>query len=151
MWWFDYEEKPSYTFTLRVNDIDDDTDSITLTIHLEDVDEKPARAPASRGLSGVEQQSITVNWSPVTMLAERASPRTTLDQITGYVVDYTPEGGDHPGGPGDRRRHNHPGPDGPTPQHPLHRPGESRQRTRQWETLPLRGDQNPPQPQAGPG
>ena len=49
VWWFDYEEKPSYTFTLRVNDIDDDTDSITLTIHLEDVDEKPPRGPASRG------------------------------------------------------------------------------------------------------
>ena len=27
------------------------------------------------------------------MLAEQASPRTTLDQITGYVVEYTPEGG----------------------------------------------------------
>ena len=90
--WLDHEKQDSYTFTLRVNDVDDDTDSITLTIQLEDIDETPAR-PGRPALSGVGQQSITVNWSQVTRLAGKATPRTELDQITGYVVEYTPEGG----------------------------------------------------------
>ena len=90
--WFDYEEQSSYTFTLRVNDIDDDTDSVTLTIQLEDVDETPA-SPGQPGLANIGQQSITVNWSKVTKLVGQATPRTELDRITGYIVEYTPEGG----------------------------------------------------------
>ena len=148
--WFDHEEQSSYTFTLRVKDVDDDTDSVTLTIELKDVDETPAR-PGRPELSNIGQQSIRVNWSKVTKLVGQATPRTDLDLITGYIVEYTPRRRNHPAGPPERRRHNHPGPDGPHPQHPLHRPGESRQRTRPRETLPLRGDQDPPQPQADPG
>ena len=91
---FDYEEdERSYTFTLRVKDVDGDTDSITLTIELEDVDETPAR-PSQPRFTSVEQQSITVDWPQVTKLTGSATPITELDQITGYVVEYTPEGGD---------------------------------------------------------
>ena len=92
VWWFDHEEQSSYTFTLRVNDVDDDTDSVTLTIELKDVDETPAR-PGRPGLSNIGQQSIKVNWSKVTKLVGQATPRTDLDLITGYIVEYTPEGG----------------------------------------------------------
>ena len=133
--WFDYEEKSSYTFTLRVKDVDDDTDSVTLTIHLEDVDETPAR-PSRPGLANIGQQSITVNWSQVTKLVgqQRQGPRGT--KSPDMSSSTLPKEG-HPAGRGDRRRHNHPGPDRSHPQHPLHRPGESRQRTRQRGKLPL--------------
>ena len=92
--------RSSYTFTLRVKDIDDDTDSIKLTINLEDVEETPAR-PSRPRLANIGQQSITVNWSKVTELVgsgDDQGPRD-LDQITGYIVEYTPEGGDTPGDP----------------------------------------------------
>ena len=42
----------------------------------------------------MEQQSITADWPQVTKLTGSAIPKTPLDQIRGYVVEYTPEGGE---------------------------------------------------------
>ena len=89
--WFDHEEQSTYTFTLRVKDIDGDTDSLTVNVEIEDVDETPA-SPAPPILSGVEQQAITISWTAPATLTHGAQFRTALDTITGYRVEYTPDG-----------------------------------------------------------
>ena len=88
--WLDHEVKSTYTFTLRVKDVDGDTDAIRITVQVEDVDERPAQ-PDLPTLSEVRQQSITVGWNQVIHLLENAIPRTGLDQITGYEIEYAQE------------------------------------------------------------
>ena len=88
--WLDFEEKPTYSFTLKVADIEEDDDSVVITVTLEDVDEKPS-PPGRPQISDNGQQSLRVSWNAVT-LANGATPKTTLDQITGYTIEYTPEG-----------------------------------------------------------
>ena len=90
--WLDYEEQQSYTFRLVVRDVDSDIDTMTVTVNLEDVDERPA-GPSAPTLSNERQQAITVAWQEVTTLQDNATPRTDLDQISGYEVEYTPQGG----------------------------------------------------------
>ena len=89
--WFDYEEKDSYTLTLKVYDVDQDKDSVEITVNIEDVDETPA-SPDRPELSGEEQQAITVTWTAPTTLTHGAGINTTLDEITGYRVEYQPDG-----------------------------------------------------------
>ena len=91
--WFDHEKKNSYDFTLRVKDVDGDTDTFAITVRVEDVDERPAK-PDQPAPSGVGQQSITIGWNQVTKLVENATPRTETDQITGYVIEYAQAGED---------------------------------------------------------
>ena len=89
--WFDHEAKSAYVFTPRVRDIDTDEVTVRVTINLEDVDETPA--PPTNVQTQNADQGLRVTWDTVSALANGATPRTTLDRITGYEVERQPQGG----------------------------------------------------------
>ena len=90
--WLDYEVKPTYSFILKVEDVDTDEDSIEVTVQLDDVDETPA-APRAPMVSNIQQQAFQISWEAVTTLAHGATPKTARDQVTHYLVEYYPDGG----------------------------------------------------------
>ena len=61
---YNYEVKPAYTVTLKADDGNGGTDTVTVNITLTDVNEPPGTpaAPSVSGTSGSDT-SLTINWS----------------------------------------------------------------------------------------
>ncbi len=62
---YSYETQTSYSVTVKADDSNGGTDTIAVTIDLNDLDEKPLK-PAAPGVSSVSERwtRLTVSWSP---------------------------------------------------------------------------------------
>ena len=78
---YDYEAQSVYTFTLRVEDGNGGTDTLAVTVNLNDVDEPPA-APAAPAVSPVADSttSLSVTWT--------APDNTGKPDIESYDLQY---------------------------------------------------------------
>ena len=77
---WDFEAKPRYEVTVRVEDGQGGSNTIAVTIHLTDLQEPP-EDPAAPSVSAASSTSLTVTWS---------EPANTGPDISDYDVQYRP-------------------------------------------------------------
>ena len=83
------ETKSSYDVTVKVEDSSGSTDTIDVTITVEDVDEPPAAPVAPTVVSGADDASTdNVDESTTTLKVVWHAPENTGEDITGYDVQY---------------------------------------------------------------
>ena len=75
---YNYEEKNSYEVTVRVEDGQGGSNTIEVTINLND-EQEPPETPASPSVSAASSTSLTVTWD---------EPTNTGPDIDGYDVQY---------------------------------------------------------------
>ena len=82
---YDYEAQSVYTFTLRVEDGNGGTDTLVVTVNLNDVDEPPS-APAAPAVEAVDgtNDSLSVTWT--------APDNTGKPDIESYDLQYRKTG-----------------------------------------------------------
>ena len=76
---YDFEAKPAYSVTIKVEDGNGGSDTVAVTINLTDVNEPPS-APAAPTLTSKTHTSLTVGWT--------APANTGKPDITSYDVRY---------------------------------------------------------------